>query len=83
MNQAEIRAALAKRGLTTKHIEQIEVLSSGEKSQGQLVQNFKPRNEFINTKRSCQSIICRCTKRRIDACFKGISRKHLNGIPQT
>ncbi|SPT83122.1 P-loop containing nucleoside triphosphate hydrolase [Niallia circulans] len=32
MNQAEVRAALTKCGLTTKHIEQIEVLSSGEKA---------------------------------------------------
>ncbi len=37
MNQAEVRAALAKCGLTTKHIEsKVEVLSGGEKAKVRL-----------------------------------------------
>ena len=76
LNQAEVRAALAKCGLTTKHIEsKIEVLSGGEKAKVRLCKIIKHRNEFINSRRAYQSLGCG-RKRRIEACFKGISREY-------
>ena len=46
MTQFEVRAALAKCGLTTKHIEsKISVLSGGEKAKVRLVQADQQRNE--------------------------------------
>lgn len=82
MNQAEIRAALAKRGLTTKHIEQIEVLSSGEKAKVSLCKILNLETNLLILNEAASQLYVDA-KRRIDACFKGISRKHLNGIPQT
>ncbi|WAH36949.1 ABC-F family ATP-binding cassette domain-containing protein [Alicyclobacillus dauci] len=49
LNQAEVRAALAKCGLTTKHIEsKVEVLSGGEKSKVRLCKLInKPSNVLV------------------------------------
>ena len=46
-NQYEVRSALAKCGLTTKHIEsQVRVLSGGEQAKSTSLQDIKCRDKY-------------------------------------
>ena len=51
--QYEVRAALAKCGLTTQHIEsQVRVLSGGEQAKGTSVQDHEYRNKYSPARRA-------------------------------
>ena len=75
MNQFEVRAALAKCGLTTKHIEsQVRVLSGGEQAKVRLCKLINRDSHSFAAGRTDQSSGCGC-QGGAKAGFGGSSRK--------
>lgn len=80
-SQYEVRSALAKCGLTTKHIESlVKVLSGGEQAKVRLCKLINRPSNVLVLDEPHQPPRCGC-QGRIEACTDRISRKHSDGMP--
>ena len=80
-SQYEVRSALAKCGLTTKHIESlVKVLSGGEQAKVRLCKLInRPSNVLVLDEPTNHLDVD--AKDEIEACTDRISRKHSDGMP--
>ena len=79
--QYQVRSALAKCGLTTKHIEsQVRVLSGGEQAKVRLCKLINRGDQCTPVRRADQPSGCRC-QGRAGPCVKGLQRQCPSDLP--
>ena len=79
--QYQVRSALAKCGLTTKHIEsQVRVLSGGEQAKVRLCKLINRETNVLLLDEPTNHLDVD-DKRRIKTCLKGLQRKHPSHLP--
>ncbi len=83
-SQYEVRSALAKCGLTTKHIEsQVRVLSGGEQAKVRLCKTDQQGYEYFAPGRADQPSGCRCKKDSLKKALQEYREEHPFDLSRT